>query len=166
VSADGLVELVTTPPGPRRANDNWSYPDFVDLRGSDTGIAMTGWTHRRETNHTSKFGRSTGGVRADDVDLRELLQDDRRGAGVGIRMILLDVVKLVMPGVAVGLIITVASVRLNSENVGIPLSDVEPLASLSALRSQYSSPSSPASPLHAAPRRVQPMVAMRSEQDF
>ena len=43
-------------------------------------------------------------------------------------MILFDVVKLVTRGVAVGLILTVALVRLNGENMGIPLSSVEPLA--------------------------------------
>jgi predicted lysophospholipase L1 biosynthesis ABC-type transport system permease subunit len=43
-------------------------------------------------------------------------------------MVLYDVVKLSMPGVAAGLILTVALMRLNSENMGIPLSSVEPLA--------------------------------------
>src|SRR6476659_1797713 len=45
VNADGLVELVTTPRGSRGAAAVWSYPDFVDLRDADTGIAMTGWVH-------------------------------------------------------------------------------------------------------------------------
>lgn len=43
-------------------------------------------------------------------------------------MILFDVAKLATPGVIVGMIITVAFMRLNSENMGIPLSDVESLA--------------------------------------
>jgi hypothetical protein len=38
-----LVELVTTPVGPREARDAWSYPDFVDLRAADTGMAIAAW---------------------------------------------------------------------------------------------------------------------------
>ena len=50
VNTDGLVEILMTPHGPLRvqaldwATEKWSYPDFVDLRDADTGIAMTGWT--------------------------------------------------------------------------------------------------------------------------
>jgi len=44
VKTEGLVEVVTTPRGPRGATDAWSYPDFVDLRAADTGIAIAGWT--------------------------------------------------------------------------------------------------------------------------
>jgi predicted permease len=47
VNTQGLVELVTTRVGPRAATDEWSYPDFVDLRASDTGVAMTGWVGGR-----------------------------------------------------------------------------------------------------------------------
>ena len=43
VNTEGLVELLTTPLGSRGASDEWSYPDFVDLRDADTGIVMTGW---------------------------------------------------------------------------------------------------------------------------
>jgi predicted permease len=43
VNTEGLVELVTTPIGPHRATDKWSYPDFVDLRDAATGVSMTGW---------------------------------------------------------------------------------------------------------------------------
>ncbi len=39
----GLVELVTTRVGPRQASDQWSYPDFIDLRDAQTGVSMTGW---------------------------------------------------------------------------------------------------------------------------
>jgi predicted permease len=38
-----LVEVVTTTVGPRRATDQWSYPDFLDLRDAQTGVSMTGW---------------------------------------------------------------------------------------------------------------------------
>jgi predicted lysophospholipase L1 biosynthesis ABC-type transport system permease subunit len=43
-------------------------------------------------------------------------------------MVLFDVVKLVLPGVVIGVMLTAAFVRLNGNNVGIPLSNVEPLA--------------------------------------
>jgi ABC-type antimicrobial peptide transport system permease subunit len=43
-------------------------------------------------------------------------------------MIIVDVVKLVLPGIVVGLVLTAALNRLNSENMGIPLSHLEPLA--------------------------------------
>jgi macrolide transport system ATP-binding/permease protein len=78
-------------------------------------------------------------------------------------MVLLDVVKLVLPGVVVGLILTAAFIRLNGENMGIPLSNVEYLsyvmgAAVAVLVAVVAS---------LAPARraasVQPMVAMRSE---
>ena len=43
-------------------------------------------------------------------------------------LVLFDVVKLVLPGVAVGVILTAAFVRLNGDNMGLPLSNAEPLA--------------------------------------
>src|SRR6186997_2317373 len=43
VTTAGLVELITTPVGPREARDAWSYPDFEDLRAADTGMAMAAW---------------------------------------------------------------------------------------------------------------------------
>jgi putative ABC transport system permease protein len=44
VNTDGLVEVVTTPLGPRAATDAWSYPDFMDLRTADPGLDIAGWT--------------------------------------------------------------------------------------------------------------------------
>jgi ABC-type antimicrobial peptide transport system permease subunit len=78
-------------------------------------------------------------------------------------MVLFDVVKLVLPGVVVGVILTAALIRLNGEKMGIPLSNVEYLsyivgAAVAVLIAVISS---------LAPARraasVQPMVAMRSE---
>lgn len=43
LNTDGLVELVTTPNGPRQASSQWSYPDFAALRDANTGITLTGW---------------------------------------------------------------------------------------------------------------------------
>jgi len=77
-------------------------------------------------------------------------------------MVLFDVVKLVLPGVVVGIILTVAFTRLNGDNLGIPLSNVEPLAyvagaAVAVLVAVLAS---------LAPARraacIQPMVAMRT----
>jgi putative ABC transport system permease protein len=77
-------------------------------------------------------------------------------------LILFDVVKLAMPGVTVGLLLAAAVIRLNGENMGIPLSNVEPLAyvfgaSIAMLVAVLAS-------LVPARRAasVQPMAAMRS----
>src|SRR6185503_945551 len=43
-------------------------------------------------------------------------------------MVLFDVVKLVLPGVVVGVILTAILIRLNPERFGIPLSSVENVA--------------------------------------
>jgi hypothetical protein len=50
IDTNGLVELLVTPLGPLRAKagvaaiEEWSYPDFQELRQADTGMAVTGWT--------------------------------------------------------------------------------------------------------------------------
>jgi hypothetical protein len=77
-------------------------------------------------------------------------------------MILFDVVKLVTPGVVVGLILTVALNRLNAENMGISLSSAEPLAYVfgAAIAILVAVLASLAPARRAA--SVQPMVAMRS----
>jgi hypothetical protein len=36
----GLVELVMSPRGSRAASNDWSYPDFLDLRDAETGLAI------------------------------------------------------------------------------------------------------------------------------
>jgi predicted permease len=43
VNTDELVELVTTSVGPRQQTEQWSYPDYVDLRDANTGITLFGW---------------------------------------------------------------------------------------------------------------------------
>ncbi len=98
-------------------------------------------------------------TRTREIAVRVALGASRRRV---FRMILVDVVKLVMPGVAVGLVLTAALVRLNGENMGIPLSNVEPLAYVvgAAIAVLVAVLASLAPARRAA--SVQPMVAMRS----
>ncbi len=43
INPDGLVEVITTANKSREAANSWSYADFMDLRQSNTGIALIGW---------------------------------------------------------------------------------------------------------------------------
>jgi predicted permease len=43
VDTEELVELVTLSVGPRQQTQQWSYPDYVDLRDANTGITLIGW---------------------------------------------------------------------------------------------------------------------------
>jgi putative ABC transport system permease protein len=64
-------------------------------------------------------------MRTRELAVRAALGASRRRV---ITMVLFDVVKLVSPGVVIGLVLTVALNRLNAENMGISLSSAEPLA--------------------------------------
>jgi predicted permease len=44
VKTEGLVQVVPAPPGDREPTEEWSYPDYEELRDARTGIAMIGWT--------------------------------------------------------------------------------------------------------------------------
>jgi predicted permease len=50
IDTAGLVELLVTPLGPLRARagvaalEEWSYPDFQELRQADTGMTLAGWS--------------------------------------------------------------------------------------------------------------------------
>jgi predicted permease len=99
-------------------------------------------------------------TRTRELAVRSALGASRRRL---LGMVLVDVVKLVLPGVGVGVTLTVAFVRLNGDKLGIPLSNVENLsyvagAAVAVLVAVVAS---------LAPARraasVQPMVAMRSE---
>jgi putative ABC transport system permease protein len=100
-------------------------------------------------------------TRTREVAVRIALGASRRRV---LGMVLFDVVKLVLPGVVVGLILTAMFIRLNGEEkMGIPLSNVEYLsyvvgAAVAVLIAVIAS-------LAPAGRAasVQPMVAMRSE---
>ena len=43
VNTEELVELVTTSVGPHQQTQQWSFPDYVDLRDANTGITLIGW---------------------------------------------------------------------------------------------------------------------------
>ena len=43
VNTEELVELVTMSVGPHQQTQQWSYPDYVDLRDANTGITLIGW---------------------------------------------------------------------------------------------------------------------------
>jgi predicted permease len=98
-------------------------------------------------------------TRTREIAVRAALGASRRGV---MHMILVDVVKLVMPGVMFGLLITAAIVRLNGDNRGLKLSHAEPLAYVAsaALVVLVAILASLAHARRAA--SVPPMVAMRS----
>jgi len=98
-------------------------------------------------------------TRRREIAVRAALGASRRGV---MGMILFDVVKLVMPGVIFGLLIAAAIVRLNGDNLGIKLSNAEPLAYVvgAAIAVLVALLASLAHARRAA--SVQPMVAMRS----
>jgi putative ABC transport system permease protein len=78
-------------------------------------------------------------------------------------LIIRDVVKLVLPGVVVGMLLTAALNRINSENMGIPLSHAEPLAYVAgAAVAVLVAVLAGLAPARRA-AAVQPMVAMRTE---
>jgi predicted permease len=95
---------------------------------------------------------------------RELAVRVALGASRGrvLGMVLFDVVKLVLPGVVVGVVLTAAFIRVNGDNMGIPLSNVEPLAYVvgAAIAVLVAVLASLAPARRAA--SVQPMVAMRT----
>src|SRR5262245_30897172 len=98
-------------------------------------------------------------TRTREIAVRAALGASRRGV---LSMILFDVVKLVMPGVVCGLLITLAIVRLQGNNLGIRLSNAEPLAYVAgaAIALLVAIIASLTHARRAA--SVQPMVALRS----
>jgi predicted permease len=98
-------------------------------------------------------------TRTRELAVRVALGASRRRV---IGMVLFDVVKLVLPGVVVGLILTAAFIRLKGEDMGIPLSNVESLAYVvgAAIAVLVAVLASLAPARRAA--SVQPMVAMRT----
>jgi predicted permease len=100
-------------------------------------------------------------ARTREIAVRVALGASRLGV---LLMILFDVVKLTAPGVGVGLMLTVAFVRLKGEEeMGIPLSSIEPLAYVvgAAIAILVAVLASLVPARRAA--SVMPMVAMRSE---
>jgi predicted permease len=98
-------------------------------------------------------------TRTREIAVRAALGASRRRV---LGMVIADVIKLVLPGVAVGVILTVVLNRLNAENMGVSLSGLEPLAYVAgaAMAVLVAIISSLLPARRAA--SVQPMVAMRS----
>src|SRR5262245_59243342 len=67
VKTDKLVEILAIPSGPLKARvgdwaiEQWSYPDFSELRHADTGMAITGWAI--DESHYRKSDEKTVSVR-------------------------------------------------------------------------------------------------------
>lgn len=98
-------------------------------------------------------------TRTREIAVRAALGASRRRV---LGMVIFDVVKLVLPGVAVGVVLTVVLNRLNAENMGVALSGLEPLAYAAgaAMAVLVAIVASLVPARRAA--SVQPMVAMRS----
>jgi ABC-type antimicrobial peptide transport system permease subunit len=98
-------------------------------------------------------------TRTREIAVRAALGASRRRV---LGMVIFDVVKLVLPGIAVGVALTVLLNRLNAENMGVALSGLEPLAYLAgaAMAVLVAIVASLVPARRAA--SVQPMVAMRS----
>lgn len=95
---------------------------------------------------------------------RELAVRSALGASRGrvMVMVILDVIKLVSPGCLVGVVLTIVLNRLNSENMGLSLSNVEPLAYLAgAVVAVLVAVLASLAPARRA-ASVEPMIAMRS----
>jgi putative ABC transport system permease protein len=151
----------------------------LDPQFESTSIVTGVWLRQRSRDdflNQAAFGGITGGVililaglgiygvvglmvstRTREIAVRVALGASRSRV---IGMILFDVVKLVAPGVAVGLLVTAVLVRLEG---GILVSNTEPLAYLvgAAMAILTAAASSLAPARRAA--SVQPMVAKRSE---
>jgi ABC-type antimicrobial peptide transport system permease subunit len=98
-------------------------------------------------------------TRTREIAVRAALGASRRGV---LGMILFDVVKLVMPGVVLGLLIAGVIVRLNGDNLGIRLSNAEPLAYVVGATVAILVAVLASLALARRAASVQPMVAMRS----
>jgi putative ABC transport system permease protein len=99
-------------------------------------------------------------TRTRELAVRSALGASRRRV---LGMVLFDVVKLVLPGVVVGLILTATLIRVDPERFGIPLSNVEYLAYVAgAVVAVLIAVVASLAPARSA-ASVQPMVAMRSE---
>lgn len=98
-------------------------------------------------------------ARTREIAVRAALGASRRRM---ILMVVVDVVKLTLPGVLVGVVLTAALNRLNSENMGISLSNLEPLAYVGgAVVAVLVAVLASLAPARRA-ASVDPMVAMRS----
>ena len=79
LKTEGLVEILTTPVGPREATDIWSYPDYVDLRDAESLAPLAAIGERPGRLLAAAF---LGGVRLiDNVPVTPDPRLDRADAG-------------------------------------------------------------------------------------
>jgi predicted permease len=98
-------------------------------------------------------------TRTREIAVRAALGASRRRL---LGMIVFDVVRLVLPGTVIGMLLTVVLNRLNAENMGVALTDVEPVAYiLGALIAVLVAVIAALAPARRA-ASVHPMIAMRS----
>ncbi|HWI18827.1 MAG TPA: FtsX-like permease family protein, partial [Vicinamibacterales bacterium] len=151
-------------------------PDF-----QSTSIVTGTWLRRNSVNDfftQSAVGGTAGGVilmlaalgvygvvglmvatRTREIAVRAALGATRRRV---LGMIVFDVVKLVLPGVVVGVVLAIILNRINSENMGLALSSLEPIAYVAgAAVAVFVSVVASLAPARRA-ASVQPMTAMRS----
>ena len=143
-------------------------PDWLQLAGKSVLVAgvsnkkSIGWhigTRLQEAG-ADVIWAVHGAARARELAVRSALGASRRRV---LGMILFDVVKLVLPGVVVGLILTATLIRVDGERFGVPLSNVEYLAYVAgAVFAVLIAVVASLAPARRA-ASVQPMVAMRAE---
>lgn len=98
-------------------------------------------------------------TRTREIAVRAALGASRRRV---ITMIIRDVVKLVLPGVIVGMVLTLVLNRINAENMGVSLTELEPLAYVAgALVAVLVAVLASLAPARRA-ASVEPMIAMRA----
>jgi hypothetical protein len=157
VNTEGLVELVTTPMGPRQANRN-------SVNGFLKGSAIAGGAGSVILMPAALGIYGVVGLmvaaRSREIAVRAALGASRRRL---LGMIVFDVVKLVTPGVVLGMVLTAVLNRLNSHNMGIALSNLEPLAYIVGAAIAVLVAVLASLPPARRAASVQPMVAMRSE---
>jgi ABC-type antimicrobial peptide transport system permease subunit len=153
----------------------------LDPKFQETGVVTGAWLRQNSVNDfltQSAVAAGAGGViltlsalgiygvvglivatRTREIAVRAALGASRRRLLV---MIITDVVTLVLPGIALGVVLTAILNRLNSENMGIALTHLEPLAYVAgaAIAVLVAVLASLGPARRAA--SVQPTVAMRS----
>src|SRR4030095_7240686 len=81
VNTEELVQLVTRSVGPHQQTEQWSYPDYMNLRDANTGITLIGWIGAQSEVTFQATGGST--MRMSTMFVPANYFKTRRGAGAG-----------------------------------------------------------------------------------